>query len=223
MHASPVIFDCDGVLVDSEVIHLAVEREHLAALGLVYEDAAYLTRFVGLADAAFRREIERDHRARGLGPLPAGTFERMAAQASGRLERALRPLPGAAAFAAGLRGPRAVASSSNAAALEFKLRKTGLRRYFGPHVHAGDQVANGKPAPDLFLRAARGLGADPADCRVIEESVNGVRAARAAGMEAWGFAGGGHADADLPRRLRAAGAMQVFSSFAEASAFLGQP
>jgi len=81
-------------------------------------------------------------------------------------------------------------------------------------------VTNGKPAPDLFLHAAEQISARPDKCVVLEDSVNGVTAARAAGMTAWGFTGGGHADAGLGDRLRAAGAQDVFASHAEISAAL---
>jgi HAD superfamily hydrolase (TIGR01509 family) len=213
--SSPVIFDCDGVLVDSEAIYLAVDRECLEDIGLIYEDVEYRNRFIGLPDVAFYKELERDYRDRGLGQFPAGYSEIMKAKASERLERELLPMVGVGPFLTDLTGKIAVASSSEIAALDFKLLKTNLKRFFGPHIYSGEQVARGKPDPDLFLFSAQKMAAEPAACLVIEDSVNGVRAARSAGMEVWGFAGGSHADDGLPRRLEEAGAARVFSSYEE--------
>ena len=109
----------------------------------------------------------------------------------------------------------AVASSSGIDGLHEKLKLTGLHHLFSPHIYSGQQVERGKPAPDLFLFAAARLDRAPEDCLVIEDSVNGIRAAVSAGMEAWGFTGGGHADADLEGRLIHAGAQKVVSNYDE--------
>jgi len=213
--SSPVIFDCDGVLVDSEAIYLAVDRECLEYIGLTYEDVEYRNRFIGLPDVAFFREIERDYRARGLGQFPVGYAEIMKAKATERLERELLPMAGVGPFLTDLKGKTAVASSSDSTGLDFKLRKTNLKHFFGPHIYSGEQVERGKPDPDLFLLAAQKLDVAPAACLVIEDSVNGVHAARSAGMEVWGFTGGSHADEGLANRLREVGAARVFSNFEE--------
>jgi beta-phosphoglucomutase-like phosphatase (HAD superfamily) len=107
--------------------------------------------------------------------------------------------------------------------LHVKLRLVGLHGDFDPHIHSGDDVAHGKPAPDLFLRAASGLGVNPGECVVVEDSVHGVRAGVAAGADVWGFTGGGHADAGLADRLRAAGAALVFSDFAAMAGHVAGP
>ena len=99
----------------------------------------------------------------------------------------------------GFRCPKAVASSSETHQLDYKLRKTGLWDLFAPHIYSADHVTHAKPAPDLFLHAANALGVAPSDCLVIEDSVNGVKAALAAGMRVWGFAGGGHMDDAVAR------------------------
>lgn len=102
-----------------------------------------------------------------------------------------------------------MASSSPRAELLEKLERTGLRQTFDPHIYSAEQVERGKPAPDVFLFAAAQLAAPPLDCVVIEDSVNGVLAARAAGMRVWGFIGGSHADAAMGRRLAEAGADSI--------------
>lgn len=126
-------------------------------------------------------------------------------------------MPGCAAAVSALDLPRAVASSSGADFLREKLRLTGLLGAFDPHVYSADLVARAKPHPDIFLHAARQLDIDPTRCLAIEDSVNGVRAALAAGMTVWGFAGGGHVDAYGAARLAEAGAHEVVNTWAEAA------
>ena len=213
MRSLPFIFDCDGVLVDSEVIYLAVDRHCLAEIGLIYTDDAYAKRFIGLTDADFFATLAQDYEARGLGTFPTSLPARMMALSEARIKAELEPVPDGLAFVQSLKGPVAVASSSDLEMLHVKLEKTGLHAAFAPHIYSGQMVARGKPAPDLFLMAAERLGVSPAECIVIEDSVNGVRAARAAGRTAWGFTGGGHALPSLADDLRAAGAVEVFSSF----------
>ena len=104
--------------------------------------------------------------------------------------------------------------------MERKLRRTGLWEYFAPHVYGAEHVANAKPAPDLFLHAAAALDVAPADCLVLEDSVNGVIGARAAGMTVWGFLGGGHVHDGLGARLTAAGAERLVRDWPEAAQLL---
>jgi beta-phosphoglucomutase-like phosphatase (HAD superfamily) len=114
-----------------------------------------------------------------------------------------------------------VASSSTLARLRHSLGLTGLYARFAPHVFSAEQVARGKPAPDLFLHAATEMGYAPARCLVIEDSTSGVRGAVAAGMRVWGFIGGGHCADGHAARLRDAGAERVFSHMADLPALLG--
>jgi beta-phosphoglucomutase-like phosphatase (HAD superfamily) len=113
-----------------------------------------------------------------------------------------------------------VASSGTAAGIAAKLHKTGLWEFFSPHIYSADDVTHAKPAPDLFLHAARHLGVPPARCLVLEDSVNGIRAADAAGMTAWGFAGGRHMDAGAIASLMAAGASRIVSNWSAAGFLL---
>lgn len=218
-----LIFDCDGVLIDSERIYVDVERSMLAEIGLDYPLSEYQNRFVGLSNADFRTELAADHAARGLGAFPDDFWRRHYAESWRRFAAELQPLAGAADFLAGDASPRAVASSSTVAELARKLAHVGLDRHFGDHVYSAELVDRGKPAPDLFLHAAARLGVAAADCVVVEDSVNGVRAGVAAGMTVWGFTGGGHADPGLAERLIAAGAAKAFRRYAEIGAHWRAP
>lgn len=214
-----LIFDCDGVLVDSEVIAIQCEREMLAQWGLEYEFEAFVQRFVGLHNRDFHIALRADAQAAGL-TLPDDFGTALHANNWKRYETDLTAISGVLDVVNAFQGLQAVASSSEADKLVRKLEITGLHDTFAPHVYSSDLVANGKPAPDLFLLAADRIGARPETCLVIEDSVNGVKAARAAGMTAWGFTGGGHADAGLARRLTEAGAHGVFASHRDIAAAL---
>ena len=216
-----VIFDCDGVLVDSEIIAIAVEREHLSGWGLVYDNETYISRFVGLHNRDYHAALRVDADARGI-VLPTDFPGIIQAAIWARFEAELTAIEGALELAGNFAGAVAVASSSEQDKLHRKLEMTGLAGAFGKHVYSSDLVTNGKPAPDLFLYAASRLGADPARCLVIEDSENGVKAGRAAGMTVYGFTGGAHAEPGLARRLSQAGAHAVAGSFAEIGKRLGR-
>lgn len=217
MQFSAIIFDNDGVLVDSEIISIAVELEVLSALGLDYEQEEFVTRFVGSSDDEFYAALDADCRQRVGRPLPADLEERIDAIKWPRFEAELKAFDGVVALASRLEVPKAVASSGRVDKLASKLQMTGLYELFAPHIYSAEEVGIGKPAPDLFLLAAREIGCAPEDCVVIEDSLNGVRAGVAAGMTVWGFTGGGHADDGLAGRLSDAGAHAVFNSYAEIS------
>ncbi|MEK7266175.1 MAG: HAD-IA family hydrolase, partial [Pseudomonadota bacterium] len=120
----------------------------------------------------------------------------------------------ALAAARGCVGKIAVASSSRAHFLKGKLERMGLYDLAAPHVYSADLVAHGKPAPDIFIYAAEQIGAFPARCLVLEDSVNGVKAGLAAGMTVWGFTGGGHCYEGYGARLAEAGAARIVASHA---------
>lgn len=218
-----VIFDCDGVLVDSEVLAQQVELDALAEVGLDYDREAFAARFLGMSNEAFFAELERDSLVRlGCG-LPADFRARCIARYHALLDERLAEVPGALEVVAAIGHPKAVASSSEKPALERKLRKTGLWEHFAPYVYSADHVAAAKPAPDLFLHAARELALPPEDCLVLEDSTNGVTAARAAGMRVWGFLGGGHhLGPDCGARLKAAGAERLVGNWHQAAPLLAE-
>jgi HAD superfamily hydrolase (TIGR01509 family) len=213
-----VIFDCDGVLVDSEKLALEVELEVLAELGLTFDRGDYVLRFMGLSTDAFHAAIDDEAKKR-LGRSIAAEV-----RGSERLRQVmiahLTEVPGALQAIAALKLPKAIASSGSRAGLERKLRQTGLWEHFAPHVYSADHVAKAKPAPDLFLHAAAALEVEPVDCLVLEDSVNGVMAARAAGMTVWGFLGGGHAHEGLGSHLLSAGAERLVRDWAAVARLL---
>jgi len=200
-----LIFDCDGVLVDSEVLAHAAMADLLSELGRPISVPEALKIFSGkrLRDALAAAEA-------WLGaPIPP----ELAACAGERLlatfRRELKPVSGVRQAIEAMPYPRCVASSSTPDRLRVSLEVTGLAPLFGGHVFSADQVENGKPAPDLFLFAARAMDVPAADCIVIEDSALGIAAARAAGMAAVGFVGAAHANPDIAERLAAAGAEVV--------------
>jgi len=200
-----VIFDCDGVLVDSEV--LAVDEEDFKA------------RFMGMSTPAFYDALDADHRARLGRDLPKGFRDLCSARYRAAWHR-LGEVPGAREAVAKVECLKAVASSSSDEALNRKLKLTDLWEPFAPHIYSADHVTHAKPAPDLFLYAAEQLDVAPGKCLVFEDSGNGVRAARAAGMTVWAFMGGGHMNDAIGQRLLAAGAERLVRDWKEAGALL---
>jgi HAD superfamily hydrolase (TIGR01509 family) len=213
-----VIFDCDGVLVDSEVIALRVEMEMLAEQGLHFTRDEYAARFMGLSTEDFHAAMDAEARAR-LG-RPISESIRQSERLRAVMVAEMTVVPGVETALAGLTLPKAIASSGSMEGLERKLTRTGLWTLFHPHIYGADHVAQAKPAPDLFLHAAAALGVAPAECLVIEDSRNGVLAARTAGMRVWGFLGGGHANPALGERLVVAGAERLVGSWPQAATLL---
>jgi HAD superfamily hydrolase (TIGR01509 family) len=206
-----LIFDCDGVLVDSEVIAFDVLAQMLASLGKPLSIAECRRRFMGRRTPDVLAEIEGE-----LGhPIPAETGARMKALLFERFRRELRPVAGVKEALACVSPSICVASSSAPDRIALSLDVTGLAPFFGAHVFSAEQVAHGKPAPDLFLFAARSMNVATSDSIVIEDSPTGVLAARRAGMGAIGFAGASHADASLEASLHAAGADIVITRMAD--------
>jgi len=213
---SAVIFDCDGVLVDSEILAHEVEIEVLQSIGLHYDRHEFTQRFMGMSDAAFFAALDEDGKAR----LGRSIIEEIQGPMRDRLQKAvaerLTEVPGAARAVKAVGCAKAVASSSTLNYLRNKLSKTGLWQSFDPHIYSAEHVTHAKPAPDLFLHAASELGVAPAECLVIEDSVNGVLAGRAAGMRVWGFGGGGHMTERIAARLSEVGAERIVATWAEA-------
>lgn len=180
-----VIFDCDGVLVDSEPIAVRVEVEMFRRIGMPLSEAEVVERFVGRSPSVMRTAME-EH----LGhPLSADCRQRMRRLYDEAYAAELRPIDGIVEALDAITLPSCVASSSEPAPLRHKLELVGLYARFAGRVFSGEQVEHGKPAPDLFLFAAERMGVDPDRCLVVEDSVHGVQAARAAGMTVLGYAG----------------------------------
>ena len=213
-----VIFDADGVLVDSEVIYHAIELEVLGGYGLTYDPHDYRSRFMGMHERTYVAALDEEHRNQIGSPLPEDFLPTVRGRSRIACDERLDCVPGAREAVAAVTLLKAVASSSDAEALSRKLTKVGLAPLFAPHIYSADLVAHGKPHPDIYLLAADRLGVDPGRALAIEDSVNGVRSARAAGMTVWGFTGGGHLDHRADEGLIAAGATRVVTSWDEARA-----
>jgi HAD superfamily hydrolase (TIGR01509 family) len=181
-----VIFDCDGVLVDSERIAVRVDARSLALLGWPLSEAEIVERFVGRSHADMIAEVEK-HLGHQLRDGWEAEQHRLYHQA---MEAELTAVGGVMEALDQIQLPTCVASSSTHDGLRHTLGLTGLYPRFEGRIYSAAEVAHGKPAPDLFLHAARQMGFDPEVCAVVEDSRYGVQAARAAGMRVFGYCGG---------------------------------
>lgn len=183
-----VIFDCDGVLIDSEIISAQMLVDELATLG-VRIDLDYVARhFLGRSYPVVMAQIRAEF---GL-DLPPAFEDAYRARLLEAFRRDLKVMPGAADVLAAMRCPWCVATSSSPRRAEMSLQVAGLWPLVQGRLFTASEVARGKPAPDLFLHAAARIGADPGRALVIEDTLAGIRAARAAGMAVWRFTGGSH-------------------------------
>jgi HAD superfamily hydrolase (TIGR01509 family) len=205
-----VIYDCDGVLVDSEVLSCRIDAEFLTEIGVPYTPEEVARQFLGvsLQSMISRIEAERDCK------LPEDFAEQLNRILFTRFETDLKPIEGVREAILSLPYPRCVASSSVPERIALSLRVTGLADLFD-NIFSATQVARGKPAPDLFLHAASQMSARPEECIVIEDSSAGVQGAIAAGMQVIGFVGGGHCGPEHRGKLRAAGASVIIDSMAD--------
>jgi HAD superfamily hydrolase (TIGR01509 family) len=211
-----VIFDCDGVLVESEILAQEAEMGVLAEIGLHYDPHDFVIRFMGKSDKVFWAELEADGRERLGRSIIDEIKEPIKTRYAKAIEERLTEVDGALSAIRALKLPKAVGSSSTVRGLELKLKKVGHWDHFAPHIYSAEHVTHAKPEPDLFLHAAKALDVRPRDCLVIEDTVNGVMAGRAAGMTVWGFRGGGHMTDRIAERLTDAGAERVVRNWAEA-------
>jgi HAD superfamily hydrolase (TIGR01509 family) len=184
-----VIFDCDGVLVDSERLQVDIEVRYLAELGWPLTFDEVVARFMGRTEAAMMHDI-----AEHLGePAPQEWCDRWRAEVQQSLDDHLLPVDGVRTAVEALQADgfvTCVGSSGTPERIARSLATTGLADLFGDRLYSGTQVERGKPAPDLFLHAAQSLGVEPARCVVVEDSPYGVQAAQEAAMPVVGFAGG---------------------------------
>jgi len=208
--AELVIFDCDGVLVDSDRISLRIQAEWISALGLEtsYEDC--VRDFLGLGMPATLR-ILTDRLGR---PLPSGWEKGLDAAVREGFRRELQPVRGVVEALEEIDLPTCVASSGSQKKMHFTLGLTGLWDRFAGRIYSADEVRRGKPAPDLFLHAASCMATPPERCVVVEDSPFGVAAAKAAGMSALGYAPDGTGE------LLAQEGARTFESMAELPALL---
>jgi len=207
-----VIFDCDGVVVDSERIGNRVFRGLLGELGLELSEQEVYERFLGRALADSLAIVEKE-----LGrPVPDDAVERYRARRDRTLRAEVRPVEGIREIVDGLDIPYCIASSGDHAKMRATLGATGLMPLFEGRIFSTTDVPRAKPAPDVFLHAAATMGVEPGRTCVVEDTVNGVLAACAAGMTAYGYAG-----LTLAATLREAGAQATFAHMRELGPLLG--
>ncbi|MDR6214158.1 HAD family phosphatase [Paracidovorax wautersii] len=217
-----VLFDCDGVLVDSEPLTNGVLRDMLDEMGWRMTPEECMRQFVGKAVRDERAAIEH-HTGR---PLTEDWMAAFYARRNVALEQHLVAIAGAvdavAAVHARLQGRIACASGADRFKVEMQLAKVGLMPYFEGRVFSGHEMPRSKPAPDVYLAAAAALGIDPARCLVVEDTVTGVTAGVAAGAKVVGYSPSpiGHGS---PEALRAAGAHHVMSDMGELPGLLDRP
>ncbi len=215
-----IIFDCDGVLVDSESIYQSAHIKFLTEMGLDVPDGQYAREYMGLPTPIYFQKLWDDYGAEYGRPFPEDLETNLKAHCHDLIQKSLVAIDGVGDFIATLSIPYAVASSTKLKFLHQKLEQTNLHSLFTPHIYSGEQVPRGKPFPDLFLHTAAMLKTNPQDCVVIEDSVNGVLAGVAAGMDVVGFCGGGHCADDHASILTQAGAVYSVKSFDELTEFL---
>lgn len=203
-----VIFDCDGVLVDSEPVSNRIFAACFQEIGIPITYDIALRDYVGLSLNSCFAHIETTYGK----PIPDGFLEQMQKRTMAAFRDSLQPVPGVGEAVAAIQvaGARVcVASSGEQDKMRVSLGVTELWDRFAPNIFSATEVERGKPHPDLFLHAARNMAAEPSRCAVIEDSAYGVRAARAAGMDAFGYVGG-----EISKPLAADGARE-FSAMAD--------
>jgi HAD superfamily hydrolase (TIGR01509 family) len=206
-----IIFDCDGVLVDSEVLSCRCLSQTLARYGIDVAVDDALDLFLGRSVTA----VFEHYQALGRS-IPEQFSTELRAGVRAAFLAALGPMQGVKSVLDSLLIPHCVASSSDLDRVSYSLSLTGLTAHFDQRLFTSQMVQRGKPAPDLFLYAAGKMQTDPRRTLVIEDSASGVKAGKAAGMTVWGFVGGSHYQSrDGEAILREAGADRVFARMAD--------
>jgi HAD superfamily hydrolase (TIGR01509 family) len=207
MRFDAVIFDCDGVLIDSEIVVCRIAAEELTKLGYAISTEQVIERFAGRPDHEMRAEIEQDWGR----PIPGAYRDNVNARTVQAYGTELKIMPGVKEALGSITLPVAVASSSFPEKLRLGLEAVGIYERLMPNVISGTAVAQGKPEPDIFIFAAGWLKTSPKRCVVVEDSVPGTRSAKRAGMHVFGFTGGAHCMPDHADKLREAGAELTFA------------
>ncbi len=203
-----IIFDCDGVLVDSEALVIEVESEMLTEAGFPITAADIARRFTGLSYSTMMEGLAEQFGR----PIPRELSLGIQDAALARFPDRLQPIPGIAPLLSASSERRCVASSSDVDRIHLALDCCDLRHFFADDsIFSAQMVERGKPAPDLFLHAAHAMEVDPKSCLVVEDSPPGVEAAVSAGMQVVGLTAGGHVQPGHAERLRTSGASEVFA------------
>lgn len=219
MKVAALLFDFDGVLIDSETVGNRQIAAYLTAIGHPTTPEESMTNFMGLSGPAFLERIEQ-----WIGrPLPADFHEARQVEDARVMAAGIDAVAGAVAFVEALPRdlPRAIVSSSSTRWIRRHLDHIGLTHAFGDHVYSGrEHVANGKPAPDIYLYAAARLGVPIEQCAIIEDSPVGATGAVASGGQVIGLCAGGHCPPDHAARLRALGVRDIAHDFTEVARLL---
>ncbi|MGL3606210.1 HAD family hydrolase [Rhizobium sp. G187] len=204
-----ILFDCDGVLVDSEIIAAKVESKLLNDAGYPISVEEMGERFAGMTWKNILLSIEKEVDI----PLSASLIDKSEQLLDQRLAREVKAIEGVAFALARLKTPRCICSNSSSQRLDMMLTKVGLKEAFAPHIYSAKDLGADrvKPKPDIFLHGASQFGVSPSKCIVIEDSVHGVHAARAAGMRVVGFTGASHTYPSHADKLTDAGAETVIA------------
>ena len=206
-----IIFDCDGVLIDSEIVVCRLVGEELTRLGYSISTREVIDRFAGRPEREMVADIEADWGRR----LPQSFYDQCRLRTKEAYGCELEPIGGVAEMLARMTIPVCVASSAYPEKLQLGLQSAGLYDRLAPNIVSASYVAQGKPAPDVFVYAAGWMRQPVSACVVVEDSVPGVTAARRAGMRVIGFTGGSHCKPDHADRLLAAGADAVLTDMRE--------
>ncbi|KPF46807.1 HAD family hydrolase [Rhizobium sp. AAP43] len=204
-----ILFDCDGVLVDSEIIAAKVESKLLNDAGYPISVEEMGERFAGMTWKNILLSIEKEVDI----PLSASLIDKSEQLLDQRLAREVKAIEGVAFALARLKTPRCICSNSSSQRLDMMLTKVGFKEAFAPHIYSAKDLGADrvKPKPDIFLHGASQFGVSPSKCIVIEDSVHGVHAARAAGMRVVGFTGASHTYPSHADKLTDAGAETVIA------------
>lgn len=217
MKYKAIIWDCDGVLIDSEAIACAVAAEALVTLGYKISTEDFIDRFMGKSDKQVFAEIAQET---GLQLEEAFRNSKATEKTKELFNGSLKAIAGIAEALKSFSVPMAVASGSSPARLEHSLTLTALISYFNGHIYSAEHVKNGKPAPDVFLHAAQNLGVKPEECLVIEDGIHGITGAKAAGMDVFAFTGGSHITEKLRQKIAALAPTKIFADMRALPALL---
>ena len=213
-----ILWDCDGVLIDSEHLACSASAAFCTENGYPISTESFIERFMGMNRFQIYAAIEQETGRK----LVEG--EDMAAQMFERIKdiftNSLNACEGIVGILSVASVPMAVASGSSAARLDFSLGLTQLKDFFKGHIYTSEDLARGKPFPDVFLNAAEKLGVAPEDCLVVEDGVHGIHAAQAAGMDVVAYLGGSHMTEALKDKVRAQNPLHAFATMSELSTFL---
>ncbi len=214
-----MIFDCDGVVVDSMHLHTEVEAEAYQAIGINITPKELVRRFSGVSDAEVNRILAKET---GIA-IPSDIALQIDRRKEEVFTQRLKPVAGIRDALMQIGNvPRCIASGTGVDALDHMLEVVKLHDLFAPHIYSSEMVERGKPFPDLFLHAAGNMGHSPTACLVIEDGIAGVQAGKAAGMRVFGFVGGSHCDDGHGDRLKAVGAELIFSEMRELPSLIEQ-